>query len=202
MRAPECIGKLILEKQLKVIAEIGIYICSMSDQVRNYVNKKYYGQYALTQKGDPIEEYWMVDPYPYNYKCGSLGGDKITNDKWDEWYYSACKRMIADKTVRLLRLTSVKAAKLFPDDYFDLVYIDADHTKESVKEDCATWLPKVREGGILCGHDYGGGWQSVVNGVDEFFIERSGKKDITHFYEIDGGEKYYRMDSGVWVVEL
>ncbi len=53
-----------------------------------------------------------------------------------------------------IRMDSVEASKLYPDNSIDFVYIDADHSYESVKNDINAWLPKVKIGGILAGHDY------------------------------------------------
>lgn len=36
----------------------------------------------------------------------------------------------------------------------DLVFIDADHRYDHVVEDILAWYPKVKSGGIICGHDY------------------------------------------------
>ena len=36
----------------------------------------------------------------------------------------------------------------------EFVFIDANHSYESVKADIEWWLPAVRRGGIICGHDY------------------------------------------------
>jgi hypothetical protein len=44
--------------------------------------------------------------------------------------------------------------KEFKDYYFDLVYIDGCHLYESVKNDIKNFLPKIKNGGILSGHDY------------------------------------------------
>lgn len=44
--------------------------------------------------------------------------------------------------------------KEFSDEYFDLVYLDANHKYESVYEDISLWINKVKSGGYICGHDY------------------------------------------------
>lgn len=49
---------------------------------------------------------------------------------------------------------SAVSASIFEDRYFDFVFIDADHREESVKKDILAWLPKVKKGGIIAGHDY------------------------------------------------
>ena len=44
---------------------------------------------------------------------------------------------------------SVNASKYFPDEFFDYVYIDADHRYDGVKEDIVHWFPKVKKGGYI-----------------------------------------------------
>ena len=36
----------------------------------------------------------------------------------------------------------------------DIVFIDADHSYESTKADILAWLPVVKDGGVMIGHDY------------------------------------------------
>jgi hypothetical protein len=68
--------------------------------------------------------------------------------------------------IKPIRMTSVDAAKLYEDNSLDVVFIDAGHTYEAVKSDVAAWLPKVKVGGILAGHDYA--WSDDVRrAVDE-----------------------------------
>lgn len=55
---------------------------------------------------------------------------------------------------RILRMFSVTAAKLFADNSLDFVYLDANHGEPSMAADLPAWLPKIRAGGILCGHDF------------------------------------------------
>jgi len=65
-----------------------------------------------------------------------------------------------------IRMTSVEAAKLYSDKSLDFVYIDADHEYEAIKADITAWLPKVKIGGIIAGHDYPA-WEGVVRAVEE-----------------------------------
>ena len=65
------------------------------------------------------------------------------------------------------RMTTDDAAPLFEDGSLDAVFIDADHTYEAVKRDVANWMPKVRKGGILAGHDYVHTWPGVIQAVNE-----------------------------------
>ncbi len=60
----------------------------------------------------------------------------------------------AEELVTPIRMPSVEAAKQFDDESVDFCFIDADHTEKAVREDITVWLPKVRPGGLLAGHDY------------------------------------------------
>ena len=53
-----------------------------------------------------------------------------------------------------IRNTSVNASKLYEDASLDFVFIDGAHDYDSVKTDIIHWLPKIKKGSILAGHDY------------------------------------------------
>lgn len=61
---------------------------------------------------------------------------------------------------------------------FDFVFIDAAHDYESVKADIQAWMPKVKEGGILAGHDYCEAWPGVKKVVDELLPNRQLNKSV------------------------
>ena len=74
---------------------------------------------------------------------------------------------------------SVPTLATFSDHFFDWIYIDANHTYESVRADLEACLSKVRPGGIIAGHDYINTtyWKDlnygVVEAVDEFCAEHN-----------------------------
>ena len=76
--------------------------------------------------------------------------------------------------VTIHRADSVAAAKDIPDGSLDLVFIDGDHSYNGCKRDIAAWLPKVKRGGWLGGHDYHNhaepqfDFTGVDRAVDEF----------------------------------
>ena len=56
-----------------------------------------------------------------------------------------------------------------PDNSLDFLYVDATHTYNGVKKDLELYVSKVKENGVIAGHDYNKQYYSgVVRAVDEF----------------------------------
>lgn len=72
--------------------------------------------------------------------------------------------------IHMVRDFSVNASKQFEDEYFDYVYIDADHSEQAVWEDISAWWPKVRSGGIIAGHDYSPAIVTIKGTVFKFGV--------------------------------
>jgi len=157
--------EIIKERNIKKVAEIGIF------EARN-------ARFILRRCGDIIEEYWGVDKYNTEW---ALKGRTYTHPKQDskkfhEMYKRACRYMAFFPQFRILKMTSQEAVSLFPNQYFpngyfDFVYIDADHAYDMIKLDIELWLPLVKKGGLIGGHDYGFPvkWTDVQQAVDEKF---------------------------------
>lgn len=96
-----------------------------------------------------------------------------------EAYFTETSNRLAPFGARssIWRMTSAEGAARIENSTLDFAYIDARHDFASVTEDCALWLPKMRPGGILAGHDYidgefPAGVFGVKSAVDRFFGER------------------------------
>jgi hypothetical protein len=77
-----------------------------------------------------------------------------------------------------LKMTSEEASRGFEDESIDAVYIDACHQYGAVRCDNEIWLPKVRTGGIISGHDFCIAHTrlavlDVFGGVDGTFVDDS-----------------------------
>jgi GR25 family glycosyltransferase involved in LPS biosynthesis/predicted O-methyltransferase YrrM len=50
---------------------------------------------------------------------------------------------------------SSSLASRYPDKSIDFLFIDGDHSFEGVMKDIQAWLPKMKEGGVIAGDDFG-----------------------------------------------
>lgn len=125
----------------------------------------------------PDIEWHGVDPWvvceEYNVRPKNKG-------KWDhEGNYKTVQKIAKKYPGRAYthRMTSVEAAKEVEDRSIDIIFIDGLHTYEGVKDDLEAWVPKIKIGGIISGHDYNGmkRHEGVTIRVNEVF----GKKNIT-----------------------
>jgi hypothetical protein len=77
--------------------------------------------------------------------------------------------------INVVHMDSVSASKLYSDKSLDMVFIDGSHLYEAVYSDIESWLPKVKVGGIIAGHDIDG--PETFNGVREA-VEKFFKNDF------------------------
>jgi hypothetical protein len=106
----------------------------------------------------PIEKLYLIDPY--ENKPGTYSGDQC---------FEETKRFLRKYThkVEFIRKTSIDAAQDIPGN-LDFIYIDGNHEYEAVKKDIEVYYPKVKQGGIIGGHDFWASETGVCKAVLEF----------------------------------
>jgi len=104
---------------------------------------------------------WAIDPWETNPELA----------KNATMCYYECQDRLGryGNRAQMIKGYSPQEAVNFKDKAVDFIYIDGLHDYESVKKDVEAWWPKIRDGGVLSGHDYNPvKWPGVVKAVNEF----------------------------------
>lgn len=105
-----------------------------------------------------------------SWKSTRYNGDlfKEVKKKFDE--------KIENKTVQIHRKLSVDASWNFEKGYFDMIYIDTDHSYQTTREELNAYESKMKPDGFIAGHDYSmANWKwsiryGVIEAVHEFCV--------------------------------
>lgn len=111
------------------------------------------GEYGKVLCGAGLEVYG-IDPWENYFQYKREGGYKSNMDV-------ALKRL-KNSNYHIIKKYSMDALADFKDKSLDFVYIDANHTLPYVCQDIFGWERKVRNGGIISGHDY-----AIIRGFRE-----------------------------------
>jgi len=98
-------------------------------------------------------------------KIMALGGDSYSHIE----FINNMEPVMEGVNLRVMKYESTKAAETFIDESLDFIFIDAGHTFEEVLADITAWLPKVKQGGIIGGHDFSTNWPGIEMAVRETF---------------------------------
>jgi hypothetical protein len=77
-----------------------------------------------------------------------------TSAEDDQKFQAVQDRFKGDARVQFHRAYSYRAAAALPDKHFDFVYLDGDHTYEYVLRDLFDYAAKIKDDGLILGHDY------------------------------------------------
>lgn len=101
-------------------------------------------------KNIDIKKLFLIDSY--DYADNEDGSEKVREYPKDNM--RVCRDNLSKyKQVKFIYKPSSTAVKQFKDNYFDYVYIDANHNYEEVLQDITSWYEKVKKGGVLAGHN-------------------------------------------------
>jgi hypothetical protein len=140
-------------------AEIGIFKGEFSQIILDTINPSLF---------------YMVDPWEGNIHSGDKNGENMTNISGETYYIEHILPKFGFlKNIKILRNYS-DVIQLFPNDYLDWIYIDAEHHYDYVKADLYNCYDKIKKGGIISGHDYNKDmFPGVVQAVTEFCIDKN-----------------------------
>jgi hypothetical protein len=147
----------------------------------------------------------LLEKMPAHAICAEIGVDKgdfseeilkITDpaklhliDMWgdQERYHDGLKLLVEEKfkneidkkKIEIKVGLSTDVLKAFPDHYFDWVYLDTAHTYDVTAAELLVLKDKVKDNGIIAGHDYIiGNWNAdfrygVIEAVHEFCVKQN-----------------------------
>ena len=96
----------------------------------------------------------------------TIGYVEIPKDMLVTAHKQFTERMSVHSNIEVRESTSLAEAEKFDDGSIDMVYIDGRHDEASVRADIKAWLPKVKKGGWVTGHDINiGGVQVPVKEI-------------------------------------
>lgn len=136
----------------KLMSVIGDHIDSVDVAVEVGTYK---GEFAVSMidRLDPVN-FYAVDPLRLYPGMNSNPGFEFVRQSLLDQLADKVNHTMSVRGHTLIRETSDKASQQFEDNSVDVVYLDADHSFKGCSNDIDLWFPKVKEGGILAGHDY------------------------------------------------
>ena len=130
----------------KIVLEVGTY--------------KGFGAVLMAQAGATV---WAVDWHRGDADLGAT-------DTLCAWWTNVRRAGVADQVVGLVG-RSDRVLTALRHRWWDMAFIDGDHSYEAVTQDIRLTLPLVRAGGLLVFHDYCPTWPGVVRAVDELIAD-------------------------------
>jgi hypothetical protein len=149
---------------------------------------------AILNLGKTIDKFYLVDNMQYGkfeqFKTIFLN---IANAGLLDW-------------LDIIPMDSVKASKLFNGNSLDFVFIDSSHEYNMTKKEAKTWYSKIKDDGIISGHDVlsyeNPGVGKAIYEVFPFNIKRETIDEPGHYQEFESEQFLHVMETdknlGVW----
>lgn len=109
---------------------------------------------------------YLIDPYIIN----PLYPEKVNKDNY-RCAVESIKEIRKTRRVRWILKKAGAALPEIPDGSLDFVYLDGDHTYESLIKEIPAWEVKVKIGGLVGGHDYHQSRMDVIKAVNQYCLK-------------------------------
>lgn len=146
----QLLKKIIDDNKYQIGAEVG---CANGNSTRHLLNCK------------SLRVLICVDLW------GKVPDDVDGGEQYYNWDFEKKRRQFLSRThsnkhkIKEIKKLSWEAAEEITDNSLDFVFVDACHEYESVKRDIIAWAPKLKDNGLLCGHDIH--FPGVKRAIDE-----------------------------------
>lgn len=114
-------------------------------------------------------ELFLVDIWDGEMGSGNKDGDnyvKVADMK--SVYLSLFHQTKPYSNIHVVRSDTISFLKSCQENYFDAVYVDADHSEQAVYNDIVESFRVIRPGGFIMGHDY---HHQIKIAVDRFCMD-------------------------------
>jgi len=138
----------------------------------------------------PYLIHFMVDPWAVPgrdtsyWKSADANSRKARREHEAAYQQTLRVTKFAGKRARIMRMTSEQASLQVADNSLNFVFIDGDHSYEGTKLDIELWLPKIKKGGWIGGHDFEHEKRPDLGGVTrawkENFPVKKLESDVNH----------------------
>jgi hypothetical protein len=143
------------------------------------------GDYSNLISLQPVSKLYLIDPW-ISIPDITHRWHAVPQDVMDEYKSKVYKRFSNNDSIKIIEKYSKDAVLDFEPDFFNWIYLDANHTYSFVLEDLNNWWLKLKPGGFICGNayidnpiarnvlDFG-----IIPAVDDFLEEKF--DEINHF---------------------
>jgi len=161
-----------------VYGEIGVFKGEFSKILLNFLNPT-----SLV----------LFDLFEGTCCSGDVDGNNVCYTNMAHEHYNISS--LDNDIIELRKGDSSKELSQFDDNYFDMLYIDGDHSYEGCKKDLNVAIKKVKPGGWIMGHDYEMNMEKAKNkynfGVKQAVDELCKENNLTiHSKGMDGCVSY------------
>jgi hypothetical protein len=122
-----------------IIAELGVFEGEFAKRIKEICSPK---------------KLYLVDLFEGYFGSGDKDGQNHHYVQLEDEMVKIIDHFKDCSEVQVIKDSTINFLNTLQDDYLDAVYIDADHSYNSVLQDLRLSYKKVKPGGLICGHDY------------------------------------------------
>ena len=96
----------------------------------------------------------LIDYFQGMAKSGDQDGNNVQSANLNDEYIKIKEWATNHSNITVVKGNSSSTLSSYPNQFFDMIYLDGDHSYEGVRKDLEQAILKVKKGGWIMGHDY------------------------------------------------